>query len=137
MAINQVKTNSYYKELYTEGSKSQNTNANSIEDSFKKALNDYSDFVKDRLENGEPSFQIGNSSMTEKEWDALITKVDTSIDQYKEELKQRIKVLKEREEKKKIEQEKKEEKEEKEELANKEYMEKIITEEQIKKLLAE
>lgn len=117
MAINQVNTNSYYKNHYTESAKSKNENDNSIENSFKEALNEYSDFVKDRLENGEPSFQIGGSSMTVKEWDALITKVDTSIDQFKEELKQRIKVLEEREEKKKMEQDKKEEKE----LAKKEY----------------
>lgn len=62
----------------------------------------YSELTLNRIEEGEPSYQIGASSMTEIEWDTLITRIDTSIDQIKEKLKERIKVLKEREEKQRI-----------------------------------
>lgn len=138
---------------------SQKVELNAIEESYKKAMKNYSVFALNRIEEGAPSYQIGGSSMTEKEWDTLITKIDTSIDQIKEELKERIIVLKEREEKQRItreiEEEKKQEKKERVEKELKESLEKdklekaveveivganqdnIITEEQIKQLLME
>lgn len=162
MAINQVMTNSYYRDSLSKKAGTQNVGINAIEESYKKAMQNYSELALNRIEDGEPSYQIGASSMTEKEWDTLITKIDTSIDQIKEELKERIRVLKEREEKqriiKKIEEEKKlfkknlEENELKEsfekEKLEKEKLEKevedeivianrdnVITEEQLKRLL--
>lgn len=163
MAINQVMVNSYYKDLLSKKSFTQKAEISTIEDTYKKAMMNYSELTLNRIEKGEPSYQIGASSMTEKEWDTLITKIDTSIDQIKEELKERIKVLKEREEKQRIirviEEKKKLEKTDlleeeliesfKKEKLEKEIEEEIeediisteqkigITEEQIKQLLTE
>ncbi|WP_310604528.1 hypothetical protein [Anaerosporobacter sp.] len=111
MAVNQVNTNAYATDFASKNTESAKVDISTIEESFKKAIERYSDFVEKRLEDGEPTYQIGASSMTEKEWDTLITKVDTSINQFKEELRARIKVLKERDEKKKIIQEQRAEKE--------------------------
>ena len=157
VAINHVMTNSYHRDSLSKKAGTQKVEINAIEESYKKAMKNYSEIALKHIEEGEPSYQIGATSMTEKEWDTLITKIDTSIDQIKEELKERIKVHKEREEKqriaKEIEEEKKLAKKDLEEKELKEFFEKdklekkveediveanqdnVITEEQIKQLL--
>lgn len=81
-----------------------------IEQSFQKALGTYTSFVKDRLKNGEPKFQIGGAAMSEKEWKNLINKVDASLDQIKDELAKRLETLKEKEADQKVEKQKKDQK---------------------------
>ena len=110
MAINQVISNTHYKNFLSKKAESQKVDVSEVEESFNKAMKNYTSFVENRLENGEPSYPFGSCDMTQKEWDTLITKIDTSIDQIKEELKERIKVLKEREEKQRIYKEIKEDK---------------------------
>lgn len=159
MAIKQVMTNSYYRDCLSKKDDSQKVEITAIDESFKKAMKNYSEFALKRIEEGEPSYQIGASSLTEKEWDTLITKIDTSIDQIKEELKERIRVLKERDEKQQIVRKMEEEKkQDKKEIVEKDLLESldkdrlekeveddivernqdnVITEEQIKQLLME
>lgn len=133
MAINQVISNTHYKNFLSKKAESQKVDVSEVEESFNKAMKNYSAFVENRLENGEPSYPIGSCDMTQKEWDSLITKIDTSIDQIKEELKERIKVLKEREEKQRIYKEIKAEKYfEKKERFDKDNLEKEL-EESLKK----
>lgn len=120
MAINQVISNTHYRNSLSKKAESQKVDVSEVEESFNKAMKNYSALVENRLENGEPSYPIGSCDMTQKEWDTLITKIDTSIDQIKEELKERIKVLKEREEKQRIYKEIKAEKD----LTKKERLEK-------------
>ena len=122
MAINQVISNTHYKNFLSKKAESQKVDVSEVEESFNKAMKNYTSFVENRLENGEPSYPIGSCDMTQKEWDTLITKIDTSIDQIKEELKERIKVLKEREEKQRIYKEIKAEKD----LVKKENLEKEL-----------
>lgn len=131
MAINQVISNTHYRNSLSKKAESQKVDVSEVEESFNKAMKNYSSFVENRLENGEPSYPIGSSDMTQKEWDTLITKIDTSIDQIKEELKERIKVLKEREEKQRIYKEIKAEKD----LAKKERLEKENLEKELEKSL--
>lgn len=122
MAINQVISNTHYRNSLSKKAESQKVDVSEVEESFNKAMKNYSALVENRLENGEPSYPIGSCDMTQKEWDTLITKIDTSIDQIKEELKERIKVLKEREEKQRIYKEIKAEKD----LTKKERLEKEL-----------
>lgn len=129
MAINQVISNTHYRNSLSKKAESQKVDVSEVEESFNKAMKNYSSFVENRLENGEPSYPIGSCDMTEKEWDTLITKIDTSIDQIKEELKERIKVLKEREEKQRIYKEIEAEKD----LVKKERLEKENLEKELEK----
>ncbi|MBS5931911.1 MAG: hypothetical protein KIC94_03460 [Clostridiales bacterium] len=131
MAINQVISNTHYRNSLSKKAESQKVDVSEVEESFNKAMKNYSSFVENRLENGEPSYPIGSCDMTEKEWDTLITKIDTSIDQIKEELKERIKVLKEREEKQRIYKEIEAEKD----LVKKERLEKENLEKELEKSL--
>lgn len=129
MAINQVISNTHYRNSLSKKAESQKVDVSEVEESFNKEMKNYSAFVENRLENGEPSYPIGSCDMTQKEWDTLITKIDTSIDQIKEELKERIKVLKEREEKQRIYKEIKAEKD----LTKKECLEKENLEKELEK----
>ena len=64
------------------------TKSMSASEEYSKALADYAQNVKDKIENGETetSYQIGGQSFTEKEWEKLISKIDESIDTIKEEV---------------------------------------------------
>lgn len=101
----------YSNQNYKMNKQTKADSSNTLEESFQEAMNSYKELVEDRIKNGEPSYQIGGSSMTVKEWDKLITKVDTSIDQIKKELRERVEVLKERD---KVQKELREDKEERE-----------------------
>lgn len=79
----------------TEGqlSANQTLDDNSSEDmelSFQESMQAFKEKALDQIKNGEPTYQIGGSEMSIKEWDKLIDKVDKSIDVIKEEQKERL-----------------------------------------------
>ncbi len=59
-------------------------------DELKELIQQKKEDFLNKLKNGEtqPSFQIGAITMTEKEWDNLLVKTDSAIDQIKEEAKE-------------------------------------------------
>ena len=57
---------------------------------WRKALNQYTDYVQERIKNGPEKFQIGASEFTLEEWDKLMEKIDKDIDMLKEEQKERL-----------------------------------------------
>lgn len=61
------------------------------EESFGAMLMEFHAFVKKRIKEGAPKIQIGASFFSEKEWKQLLKKIDKDIDDYKEELRQRVK----------------------------------------------
>lgn len=61
----------------------------SIEEDLYEALLKFSEYVKDRIENGPPKFSIGSLEMSIEDWDKLIKKVDEILDEVKEELRER------------------------------------------------
>lgn len=81
-----------------------NSKSKSASEEYSKALADYAQTVKDKIENGETetSYQIGGQSFTEKEWEKLISKIDKSIDTIKEEVKAEAEQEKEKAEQEKL-----------------------------------
>ena len=81
-----------------------NSKSKSASEEYSKALADYAQTVKDKIENGETetSYQIGGQSFTEKEWEKLISKIDESIDTIKEEVKAEAEQAKEKAEQEKL-----------------------------------
>lgn len=45
---------------------------------FAKEMEKYANFVKDRIENGEPAYQIGGKAYTEREWNKLLKDFDSA-----------------------------------------------------------
>lgn len=82
---------------------------------LQEAMQKFYDYVKDRIENGDPEIPIGGASMSIREWEKLLEKVDENLDELREA--------------KREEQEKREEKDE--------QVVKAVTEEQIARLLEE
>lgn len=68
---------------------------------FEKRLQEFQEYVKQRVKEGPPKIQIGGAAFSEEEWDKLIRKIDRDIDAYKEELRERIRKQKEASELKK------------------------------------
>lgn len=64
---------------------------------FQEALQEYYDYVEERIKNGPPKIQTGGSEMSVEEWKKLIEKVDTDLEAVREE--QIRKLLEDREEK--------------------------------------
>lgn len=62
----------------------------SVDDSWKEALEQFAGYVKDRIENGPPKFAIGASELSVEEWDKLLGSLDDTIEAVKEEQKQRL-----------------------------------------------
>ncbi len=58
--------------------------------SFQESMQAFKERALDQIRNGEPTYQIGASEMSVKEWDKLMEKVDKSIDAVKEEQKERL-----------------------------------------------
>lgn len=61
-----------------------------IDESWKQAMEQFAVYVKDRIENGPPKFAVGASELSVEEWDKLIQSLDDTIDVVKEEQKQRL-----------------------------------------------
>lgn len=78
----------------TEGqlSTNQTTNGNGEDTvlSFQESMEAFKEKALDQIENGEPTYRIGGSEMSIKEWDKLMNKVDKDIDSIKEEQKKRL-----------------------------------------------
>ena len=74
---------------------SDETKKSSAESEYTKSLEDYRDYVEYRIKNGPQKFQIGAEEMSLKEWEALLKKVDTAIEDFKESTKEEIERLKE------------------------------------------
>ena len=79
--------------------KSGNGKNDSIEEDLHEALLKFSEYVKDRIENGPPKFSIGSMEMSIEDWDNLIKKVDEIMDEVKEELRERVAKQEQEEEK--------------------------------------
>lgn len=58
------------------------------EDPFKKAVEEFSVFVKDRMENGDIKIPIGGGEFSEKEWNKLLTEVDEALTEIKKSTKE-------------------------------------------------
>lgn len=74
---------------------SDETKKSSAASEYTKSLEDYREYVKYRIKNGPQKFQIGAEEMSLKEWEALLKKVDTAIEDFKESTKEEIERLKE------------------------------------------
>ena len=74
---------------------SDGTKKSSAASEYTKSLEDYRDYVEYRIKNGPQKFQIGAEEMSLKEWEALLKKVDTAIEDFKESTKEEIEILKE------------------------------------------
>ncbi|MCM1467445.1 MAG: hypothetical protein NC086_04805 [Alistipes sp.] len=59
-------------------------------EAWRKALNQYTDYVQERIKNGPEKFRTGGSEFTLEEWDKLMEKIDKDIDMLKEEQKERL-----------------------------------------------
>lgn len=57
---------------------------------WRKAFNQYTDYVQDRIKNGPEKFAIGSTEFSIKEWDKLMEKLDEDIDAIQEEQEERI-----------------------------------------------
>jgi hypothetical protein len=64
---------------------------------FSDAVSQYSDYVQDKIINGDTKFQIGGSAMSLKDWDKLIGKVDMNLDEVKVVQEERTEKQKEQE----------------------------------------
>ena len=53
-------------------------------DVFKDELGQFENMVKDRLENGEPVYNLGMTSMTEQDWEDLMDNIDDYMEKAKE-----------------------------------------------------
>lgn len=63
--------------------------------SFQKSMQNFKERALDQIENGEPTYQIGGSEMSIREWNKLMDKVDRTIDSIKKEQKERQEIEKE------------------------------------------
>lgn len=70
---------------------------------FTKALGDFTDYVKDRLKNGEQKFSIGGLEVSITDWKSMMKKLDKTIDAIHKQVKEEIKEQKEEQEKEKQE----------------------------------
>lgn len=70
-------------------------NVESEELSLAEALQDFYEFVEERIKNGPPKYLIGNSEFSVAEWDKLMEGIDGQLDAIREELRERIEQMKE------------------------------------------
>ena len=63
---------------------------------FASALADFQEYVKTRIKEGPPKIRIGGAEFSQKDWERLLKKIDKEIDAYKEELRERLRKLKEK-----------------------------------------
>lgn len=59
-----------------------------------EALQDFYEFVEDRIKNGPPKYLIGNSEFSVAQWDKLMEGVDGQLDAIREDLRERIEQMK-------------------------------------------
>lgn len=64
---------------------------------FKEALQEYYDYVEERIKNGPPKIPTGGSEMSVEEWKKLIEKVDRDLEAVREEQAERFEKLQEEE----------------------------------------
>lgn len=64
------------------------------EDPLKKAIFEFSEFVKDRIKNGDIKIPIGGQEFSEKEWKKLLSEIDEALDEIKETAKEEVKEVK-------------------------------------------
>lgn len=62
---------------------------------LEEALLQFYEFIEDRIKNGPPKYQIGNSEFSTEEWEKFLEGIDEQIDEIKEDLRERIEKLKE------------------------------------------
>ncbi len=60
-----------------------------------EALQQFYEFIEDRIKNGPPKYMIGNSEFSVEEWDKLLEDFDEQLDAIREEMRERIEKLKE------------------------------------------
>lgn len=63
---------------------------------YEEALLEFYEFVEERVKNGPPKIQTGGGEFSIEEWEKLLEEVDGALDAYKEELRERIAKLKEK-----------------------------------------
>lgn len=74
----------------------------SVENDWQQAIEQFAVYVKDRIKNGPPKMMIGASEFSIEEWDKLVKDLDDTIDEFKQEQKQRLDKLEKAEEKKEL-----------------------------------
>ena len=67
---------------------SQNEQKIDVKADFERLVSNYANKVKQVLEEGEPSYQIGSQSFSEKEWDAFLDKFDAVEEVIKDQMKE-------------------------------------------------
>lgn len=60
-----------------------------------EALQQFYEFIEDRIKNGPPKYMIGSSEFSVEEWDNLLEDYDDQLDAVREELRERIEKMKE------------------------------------------
>lgn len=69
-----------------------------VRQDFEQALENYTAYVRERVKEGPEKFQIGASSMSLKEWDTLMEKVDEAINAIREAMEKEIEMREMKEE---------------------------------------
>ena len=67
---------------------SQNEQKIDVKADFERLVSNYANKVKQVLEEGEPSYQIGSQSFSEKEWDEFLDKFDAVEEVIKDQMKE-------------------------------------------------
>lgn len=60
---------------------------------MEEALQQFYEFIEDRIKNGPPKYIIGNSEFSVEEWDKLLEDFDDQLDALREEMRERIEKL--------------------------------------------
>lgn len=63
---------------------------------LEEALLEFYDFVEERVKNGPPKIQTGAGEFSIEEWDKLMEDIDDTLDAFKEELRERIAKIKDK-----------------------------------------
>ncbi len=89
---NTVKDNIKRQWSVTEEPKRENY---TTKEEYYNAMKSYRDYVEDRIKNGPEKFQIGALEVSLEDWEKLLKKVDTAIDEIKQSIKEDIEHLEE------------------------------------------
>lgn len=65
-------------------SSKSNSNKTTTKDVFKDELGKFENLVRDRIENGEPTYSMGMTSMTEEDWEELMDNIDNYMEKARE-----------------------------------------------------
>lgn len=85
---------------YNSGEYNVNKSENETQKDFNSVIRQRIEYLEEKIKNGdtETSYAIGASSFTEREWDKLMTKIDSIQDKLREMMREEQKIQEERKE---------------------------------------